>query len=146
LKAVSETQEPLVAALSRAHANLLTDLRGLKQTLQGRVTDIIDLRRRLSKIREHLEDHFRFEEQNGYLDMIRNRELRLSHSIQHLAEQHQLLLETLDALIAAAEAATSVDRGLADEIMKWINDVREHEARENELVQDAFNFDIAAED
>jgi hypothetical protein len=93
-----------------------------------------------------LEDHFRFEEQNGYLDTIRNREFRLSHSIQHLAKQHQSLLETLDALIAAAEAATSIDRGLADEITKWINDVREHEIRKNELVQDAFNFDIAAED
>jgi hypothetical protein len=49
-------------------------------------------------------------------------------------------------LIEQAKAATSLDDSFREEVRGWVERVRQHAARENELVQDAFNLDIGAED
>jgi hypothetical protein len=143
---MAATETPLTEKLIQAHAALSDDLRKLKELLRSPCVAIADVRKRLAKTRTHVEDHFDFEERNGYLDSVRKREVRLAHSIDRLAHEHASLLDTLDALVAATEAASSLDGGLRDEILKWIGELRQHEVRENELVQDAFNFDIGAED
>jgi hypothetical protein len=94
----------------------------------------------------HLTEHFRFEEQNGYMDVVREREPRLERTIQQLAEEHGQLTRSLDALIKEAGKATSLGDALREAILSWIECVRQHEARENDLVQDAFDLDIGVED
>jgi hypothetical protein len=47
---------------------------------------------------------------------------------------------------AVAEALGRAHVALLADLWGWVDCVRRHEARENQLVQDAFNLDIGAED
>ena len=139
--------DSVAEALGRAHVALLSDLRGLEQAIHPSSAEgQAALRARLGATSAHLTKHFRSEEQNGYMDVIRTREPRLERTIQQLAEEHGQLRQSLDVLVEEVGAATSLDDALRDHIREWIARVRRHEERENDLVQDAFNLDISAED
>jgi hypothetical protein len=141
-------KEPSVAeSLSRAHQALQKDLEKLRDAVhQGKDQDLPTIRAHLGVTRTHILDHFRFEEQNGYMDKVRKREPRLEHVIDQLAGEHRQLAQALDALIEKTNQASSLDPDLQERIRQWIVAVRRHEAREDELVQDSFNLDISAED
>ncbi len=141
------TKNAIAEALGQAHGALLAELRELEQAVRpSSGVGLEELRSRLEQVRARIAEHFRFEEQNGYMDAVREREPRLERTIQQLAEEHQELRQSFDALIGEATAATSLDAVLRDEVWQWIDSIRRHEARENDLVQDAFNVDIGAED
>jgi len=142
------TKENSVAeALGKAHVALLADLRELEQAVRpSSGEDLAGLRARLGAAHAHITEHFRFEEQNGYMDAVRKREPRLERTIHQLAEEHGQLRQSLEALIGEARGVTSLGDTLREGIQGWIERVRQHEFRENNLVQDAFNLDIGAED
>jgi hypothetical protein len=71
---------------------------------------------------------------------------RFERTIQELADEHVQLAQSLDALIGAAATARVLDDGLREQVRLWIDFIRRHEKRENDLVQDAFNLDVSAED
>jgi chromosome segregation ATPase len=133
--------------LSRAHEALLNDLRQAEEVLRpASGEELTELRARLRATHAHLTDHFRFEEANGYMETVRKREPRLERTIQQLAEEHHQLAKSLDALIKEAETASNLGDKLRGEVRGWIERVRRHEARETDLVQNAFGLDIGAED
>jgi len=137
----------IAEALGRAHAALLDDLGRLEEAaLPDSAEDLAGLRARLGATRAHVTEHFRFEEQNGYLAAVRRREPRLERTIQQLAEEHRQLAQCLEALVNQAKAATSLNDPLREEVRGWIERLRQHEERENDVVQDAFTMDIGAED
>jgi hypothetical protein len=107
---------------------------------------LADLQTRLRVTRAHLAEHFRLEEQDGYMDAVRKRDPRFERTIQQLAQEHGQLERSLATLIAEAEKARSLDQAPQEGIRKWIEDVRAHEIRETDLVQDAFDLDIGTED
>ena len=134
-------------ALSRADATLLEDLRQLEEAIRPASGErLAELRTRLGATRVHIAEHFRFEEENGFMEAVRKREPRLERAIQQLAGDHRQLTKSLDAVIKEAEAATNPNDTLRNAVREWLEHVRQHEIRENDVVQDAFNFDIAAED
>jgi predicted nucleic acid-binding Zn-ribbon protein len=134
-------------ALSRAHAALLEDLRKLEEAADpSSSTDLAEMRARLGATQAHITEHFRFEEENGYLEALQKREPRLEPTIQQLAEEHRQLAQSLEALVGEARSATSLGNTFREKTRQWIKRVRQHEHRENDLVQDAFNLDIGAED
>jgi hypothetical protein len=142
-----KTESSVSEALSRAHAALLEDLRKLEVAVQpSSQEELAELRARLSTTSKHITEHFRFEEQNGYMDIVRKREPRLERSIQQLAEEHRRLRQSLDMLVGELGAATNLNDAFREGVRQWIEQVRQHETRENDLVQDAFNMDIGAED
>jgi len=137
----------LPEALRRAHATLLDDLRQLELAVQPTAgVDLEEVRGRLGATRTCITAHFRFEEQDGYMDAARKREPRLERAIDHLAAEHHELSQSLDALVAEAQTAPTLNEGFRDKVRGWIERVGKHELRENDLVQDAFNLDLAAED
>jgi hypothetical protein len=77
---------------------------------------------------------------------VKDRAPRLGRAIQQLAEDHRRLARSVDALIGEVESATGLDERIRDKVLGWVRDVRQHESRENDLVQDAFNVDIGTED
>lgn len=105
-----------------------------------------ELSARLLATQRHVSEHFRFEEQNGYMGAVRKREPRLEHTIQQLEEEHRQLLRSLETLLGVVQAATSLDNVFREKVRAWVERVRHHEARENEVIQDAYNQDISAED
>src|SRR5581483_424241 len=143
-----QTTKPSVAeALCRAHSSLLEDLGQLEAAVQPQSTEgLPKLHARLAATRAHIAEHFRFEEENGYMDVVRKREPRLERSIQQLADEHGQLLRSLDALIARAGSSENLEGSFRQAISEWIEGIRNHEHRENELVQDAFTWETFAED
>jgi iron-sulfur cluster repair protein YtfE (RIC family) len=141
------TNTTVADVLGRAHAKLLQDLRQLEEaarTASGQ--GAVQLHACLARTWSDLAEHFQFEEQNGYMGAVRLREPRLEHAIRQLAEEHRQLTQSLDTLMTNAKAAAHVTDEFCQELHAWVERVRDHEARENQLVQDSFNLDITGED
>lgn len=139
-------QETSVAeAHGRAHAALLDDLRKLEEAARM-ASDIVELRVQLGATKTHLTAHFRFEEEHGYMDAVREQAPRLQHAIERLAAEHRELTESLADLIAQNAATPNVEDRLREQIPAWVKRVRRHEAREDDVVYEAFNRDIGPED
>ncbi len=144
---MKKTAPPLAEALGRAHAALLADLSRLEEAARpSRAEGPPDLRQHLQATRAHILEHFRFEERNGYMDGVVERAPHLERVVCELAQEHRHLKESLDALLAEAGPGKGRDEAYCAKILHWLERVRRHETRENELVQDAFNLDISPED
>jgi len=142
-----DSESSVAEALGRAHAALLDDLRQLEEAVRRASGEgVAELRTRLDATRRHIAEHFRFEEQSGYMDAVRKQEPRLARTIDQLADEHGQLAQSLEALIRESAAAKSTGAALRDGVRSWVEHVRQHEARENDLVLDAFNLDLSAED
>jgi hypothetical protein len=104
------------------------------------------LRAWLGAAQSHVTEHFRFEKQNGYMDAVRKREPRLERAVQQLAEEHRDLARSLTARREQAETVTNLDDRFREVVRGCLDRIRQHEARENQVAQDAFNLDISTED
>jgi hypothetical protein len=136
-----------IDALRHVHAELGRELRALDAALSRPSEAIIaDVRARLGALRERVAKHFRLEEQNGYMDVVRKRQPRLERAVLHLAAEHAELLRTLDTVIRESVGATELDARLRDKIAVWVERFHSHEDRENRLIEDAFDLDIGPGD
>jgi hypothetical protein len=134
-------------ALHRAHVVLLKDLQTLEEAARPTAAKgLARLRTRLRATRTHVTAHFRFEEREGYMDAVRKREPRLERAVQHLADEHRELAASLAALVEDAETAAKMDARFCQEVHAWVERLRGHERRENELVQSAFGLNVGGED
>jgi hemerythrin-like domain-containing protein len=137
----------VVEALRMAHINLLKDLAGLEDAVHSSLgTDAVEMRSLLERTRTHILEHFRFEEHNGYMDAVIHREPNLARTVENLREEHRQLAQELEALIERTRTGRHLDDAFRDQVRSWLESVRRHEARENTLVQDAFNSDFSALD
>jgi len=137
----------VVEALRQAHFALLKDLAGLEDAARFSVgTDSTEMRSRLERTRAHITEHFRFEEQNGYMDAVLAREPNLARTVESLREEHRQLAQELEGLIERTMTGRPMEDAFRDQVRSWLESVRRHEARENTLVQDAFNVDFGAQD
>jgi len=100
----------------------------------------------LTSLRSNLDEHFRFEERNGYMDAVLARAPQMARQVEGLREEHAEMRQSLIALAAQARKARSVDDELRQKVRDWVAKVRNHERRENLLVEDTFNRDLGAKD
>jgi hypothetical protein len=144
---MAKTANPGAEAFGRAHAALERDLRKLEEAVgSSSGMSPAEVVARLGATQTHVREHFCFEEQDGYMDTIRQREPRLERAIQHLVEEHRQLAQSLEALLGEARTAPSLHEAFRDKVRTWVGRLRGHEAHEIDLVQEAFNWDIGAED
>jgi hemerythrin-like domain-containing protein len=144
---MAREQATITESLSQDHTALLEDVAKLEEAVQTSKNDGLErVCTRLGATRAHVRDHFQFEEQDGYMDKVRKREPRFKRAIQELAGEHRQLAQSLDAVIEEAKAVESLNDSLRANVHAWIGHIRQHEARENRLVLDAFNTDVSAED
>jgi len=136
-----------IEALGGAHKALLENLRMLETAAgQSSIQNAAELKARLDQIQKHISDHFQLEEQDGYMDAVLKRDPHRERTVAELLQEHRDMGQTLEALVEEAGAAKALDKSFGDRVRTWIHRVRDHESRENLLVQEVFNMDIAAED
>jgi hypothetical protein len=103
----------------------------------------------LKHVRDRLRSHFAFEEQDGYLhEALANAEHLQSASVR-LLQDHRSPLQQFDRLIEGTERSSSdlhVSADLVRELDTLLQRLREHEHRENELLQRALSEAINAID
>ena len=126
-------------ALHDAHTALLRDLQELEKAVASTSSaGSAELGSRLGKVRTHLADHFRFEEEGGYMAAVLKEEPRFSAQTQELLAEHSQMAQALDAIIAEVGREPTVQDVSRQKIRAWVGKVRHHETRENDLVQEAY--------
>jgi len=136
-----------IEALGGAHQALLEDLRMLETAAAPcSIHNAAEVNARLDQIHQHITEHFQLEERDGYMDAVLKRDPHRDRSVAELLQEHRDMGQTLEALVKEARAAKALDNSFGDRVRSWIHRVRSHESRENLLVQEVFNMDIAAED
>ena len=126
-------------ALHDAHTTLLRDLQELEKAVSPTSSEGPgELGSRLGKVRTHLADHFRFEEEGGYMAPVLKEEPRFHAQIQELLAEHGQMAQALDAIIEEVGREPAVPDVSRQKVRVWVGQVRRHETRENDLVQEAF--------
>ena len=96
-----------------------------------------------------LRDHFAVEEEGGYLADILKVAPRLSRRAAHLEQNHKEFSERLESLLAlaryAVEAPDDWER-VRTGLEGFLQALRAHEDKENELVHEAFLDDLGSGD
>ena len=134
-------------ALHKAHVALMKDVEGLEKALGGdQPAAAGDLVRKLTTLRTHVLQHFRFEEQDGYMDAVSSRMPHKGKVVKELLDEHKAMADDLDGLIESARSARAVDASFGGRLRAWIAAMRKHETRENLLVEDAFCQDVGNKD
>jgi hypothetical protein len=128
--------------MHRVHAALRHDLDRLREVL----TTPERARQFLVELRAHVAQHFRCEEEGGYMATVLQRRPQSERVVRQLLAEHRPMLEELDVLLREAATAAKIDDGFRGRVMAWAELLRRHEADENILVEDAFNQDIGPED
>jgi len=136
-------------AQEHAHlANLLRSVRRLlndepQQSRDGKLGSLLEIL--TVEVREHME----FEERGGYLAPVQQQMPFLFETIEQLRGEHATLQSQLQQLLTDARVRPGVyafREELTPRIQHWLDSMRDHERRENSLVQEAFNTDISASD
>jgi hypothetical protein len=136
---MKRSEETFVETLQQEHVDLLGDLQQLEEAARpGSGETPAGLSARLGKTQAHVVDHYRFEEQDGYMAPVLKAEPRFGPVVQELLEEHRQIAQALDALIREARTAQSLTDGLGERVRDWVKQVRQHESRENHLVQEAY--------
>jgi hemerythrin-like domain-containing protein len=137
----------LRGGLREAHTALLHDLAEMKDAVFAAAEeDRAEIKARLDQTRTHIAEHFRFEEDNGYMDVVLQREPHQARTIEGLRDEHRRLAEQLEAIVEHVAAGRRLDKAFREAVLAWLKAVRHHEAHESRLVQDAFNIDFGWED
>jgi hemerythrin len=142
-----KTEMPVCEMFGTAHASLLDSVKGLERALRTPSGEkLAALRGGLEAMRDQIAEHFKFEEEYGYLEAVRKRNPQLEMPIKTLAEEHRCLTRELNALLSEANAAATLSEDLKSGVARWIADLKRHEHHENQLIQDAFNIDLGTTD
>jgi signal transduction histidine kinase len=144
---MQKSHKSLAEVIQRAHHMLLADLSRLEElgctSARGSVAE---LNTQLRTVQTHLLRHFRLEEQDGYMDAVLKRDPGQERAVQQVLSEHQQLSESLSALIKDLSDRLRIEEALRLQLGEWIESVRQHESRENLLIENVFNQDIGAED
>ena len=142
---MAKVQRAGAEGLRQAHARLRKDLGELEAAARAPAGAAAPaLGALLRRARAHLAEHFRFEEENGYMTAVLQRDPNQGRRVEQLRDEHRRLFAALEALLdAAGRGATDAGRA---KVLEWVAAVRRHEEREDALVQDVFTVDTGTED
>jgi len=135
------------------------ELRDLLQTISGRllrrrprVSDARDLVELLVRLRDQLAMHFALEEAFGYFENAVDIAPRLCERAAELRTEHDLFFRDICGMCEQAEqllyheASPRTLRQVATRYAAFYDGLQQHEARENELIMEAFDDDIGVGD
>lgn len=106
----------------------------------------------LSRLRDRLATHFALEEAFGYFEDAVDVAPHLTRAADSLRNEHSTLFLELCDLVEEAErllyreSSSGVARRLANRFHDFHNRLKDHEARENELILDSLDCDIGVGD
>ena len=126
----------------------LRRLMGEIQLLLGAPAGPETSRRLLASLEEllpRLEAHFAHEEDSGLFASIVEKKPEAAHTCAHLAGEHGAFLTRVERLREAAGGSASLDE-LRMPLAALVADLRAHEDVENELVNEALDGSVAAQD
>lgn len=144
---MKDKQESGSHDLLEAHRELMVHLHALQEALApAEKIDMPRLQSQLQTVQTEVKEHFQFEEQGGYLAVVLERKPQLKRTVEELRQEHDRLAGSLQELVRHCQHAITIEPELVAEIQGWMHRLRDHEARENKLVQETFNLETGAGD
>lgn len=136
------------AELARQHASFQQDLDSLTASVTAVIAppgrDQRDLLRQVGRFHRQLQEHFRFEEADGYLTYVRRKRPGLTSFVDRLKHQHSEILSALSFVQRDASGSPSTD--VRAGVLRALDLLRRHEIEESELIQRALSEDIGDAD
>lgn len=103
----------------------------------------------VESFQRYLERLFSLEEYDGYMAVVQDKRPHWDRRIEELRGQHEEFRQTIRRVTTRLERITPDERStfenLCHELVKLIKDIAEHNNREDELLEDAFNVDDGGE-
>ena len=145
---MTELRDPVARDCFREHASLNQQLARMEKLVRAPDPAGADaLREQLRDLRDVLSRHMASEEKpDGFMDQVRRRTARYDAALKELRDEHRSLSTGLDTLIAEAADFEEVPGPFASRLRSWSDTLRDHESRENHLLQAAFTVDLGAKD
>lgn len=144
---MSTTEETLLAALKEEHEQLHV----LQLQLETARRDYLasdtsnakwhQVRTALRDLADHLDRHFSFEEQDGFLLMVVRKRPSLTRIVEELRSEHDDLRERLNELTGHCEMIQRVvDRRetVGPRLQALLDDLSRHEDKEHAVAQETF--------
>jgi hypothetical protein len=127
-------RQTLTEQIREANAIFLADLKTL-EAIDANMTAVpaVEVSRRLRELRGVAAEHFRLEEQDAYLSPVVTCRPETELNRRALLADHRDLLQTLDGLIATADAGEGLTGDMRDRLAHLLRHAREHEQREDEF-------------
>ncbi|HTM19712.1 MAG TPA: hemerythrin domain-containing protein [Kofleriaceae bacterium] len=120
------------------------ELRGMLERLEG-MREAAPIGETLRLLARMLDEHFKKEEQGGYLGFILERSPWLAVRVQVLGRQHPELRAECVALIEVAGDRARTGE-LIDGVARFVARLRAHEHAETEVIQDSLYDEIDGSD
>lgn len=143
---MSNHQAVRLASLIEAHKRLQSNLQELDALVASPETSPSVLAKRMNDLQALLTEHFHWEEKDGYMQAVLARAPQQERAVVTLQDEHTSLARTLESLRVTLAVRPEITAELRDRFRQWIAQVRDHETRENLLVEDVFNREVTAAD
>ena len=101
-----------------------------------------DIAGRLARLQSELAEHFAEEERVGFLPEAASLEPRLTHRARRILSQHDTLRVELSKVVSTLARGTADWHQVNENVSSFTSLLREHEQRENELINDAYLDDL----
>jgi len=148
----STRRDPRVSDLLAEHQELMQKITDIC-AFRGEVCELgvgpkcIEMADQVADIRRLLEHHFDVEEDGGYMRNVLAVAPQFTEQAMELCAQHAEFLQTLDDLeVRLRTPESDVCITVCGDFDTFISDLQDHEHRENNLIQQAFNQDDGAGD
>ncbi len=144
-----ESDHAIYEEIRREHDELRVKLGLVHRMLTGRNDPVDKVAESLASLCDQLEHHFLNEEDGGFFDEVSEQAPRLTERSDEIRAEHAGLRTAIRKLKETAQDGDdSADwwSQMDKSFHQFSKDLMHHESKENELLQDAFNEDIAAAD
>lgn len=149
---ISNPENTVLAQLVSDHRNLFHFLMELQHVfitppLESDLPKTRDLvLPKLLQLRTMLEEHFRREEAGGYLEEAACKVPSIGKQADRIIQEHPALMTRLNAMIdllSPKEITLLRWQAAHNQFAAFTREQREHERRENEIIQQGFNEDLS---
>lgn len=129
------TTSLLADALAREHRALARAVAGVRKELADDPTSLA-VRGELVALLRHLEAHFEYEEEGGYMDAVLELAPHRGDEVAALRAEHDRLREAFAALVDGERLDEHAPEDVRARANAALESLAEHERRENALVQE----------
>ncbi|MDX9753604.1 MAG: hemerythrin domain-containing protein [bacterium] len=134
------------------HREINVQIRRLKDKIrcgQGQPSNQEELRDLVSELRSHLKEHFKIEEEGGFMTPVLEERPQAESVVLHLKKEHEEILDQCDDIIQTlTSGSTSPEKleGVCETIKNLIQQLGSHEKQEDDLIQTVFVDEIGTKD
>lgn len=135
--------------LKREHRELGGAIHVAKDAFAAGAADPNAIREAIGHLCQLVKSHFAHEEEGGYMREAIQRAPRITKRAEKLLEEHEMMLAAIKELCETARRADDAEitsGELKSAFTAFINELSQHEAGENSILQEAYTDDIGTKD